>query len=367
MVAKRMHLIDASGIRKVFDLAAKLKNPINLSIGQPDFDVPDGAKEAAIQAIRDGKNRYTQTQGIAELRQRIAAMLTDQFGVKEPALLVTSGTSGGLLLALLAAVDEGDEVLIGDPYFVMYKHLARLIGARPVFVDTYPGFRLTAERVRPLIGDRTRVLILNSPCNPSGAVLARAEIDALLDLARRHRLLVITDEIYSAFCYDGPFASAYGRYDNTLLLNGFSKTYAMTGWRLGYAAGPPELIQAMTMLQQYSFVCAPSMVQWGGVAALDIDMGAQIEEFRRRRDFIYGALQDDFEVTRPGGAFYIFPQAPGGGAQEFVAEAIRRNVLIIPGGVFSERDTHFRVTYSADMETLKRGAEVLTRLAREMA
>ena len=367
MVAKRMRLIDASGIRKVFDLAAKLKDPINLSIGQPDFDVPEAAKEAAIAAIRQGHNRYTQTQGIGELRGRIAEQLLRDFGVRAPAVLITSGTSGGLLLALLAAVDEGDEVIIADPYFVMYKHLVNLIGGRPVFVDTYPDFRFTAERIRPHLTPRTRLLLLNSPCNPSGAVLSRQEIDDILDLARRHDLLLITDEIYSAFCYDGPFASAYGRYEKTLLLNGFSKTYAMTGWRLGYAAGPPDLIQAMTMLQQYSFVCAPSMVQYAGLAALDLDMSAEIAEFRRRRDVIFGALEEDFEVTRPGGAFYIFPQAPGGRAQEFVAEAIRRNVLIIPGGVFSERDTHFRISFAADVATLERGAEVLCRLAREMA
>lgn len=366
MIADRMSLIDASGIRKVFDLAAKLKNPLNLSIGQPDFDVPEAVKDAAIKAIHDGSNSYTQTQGIAQLRERLADMLARQFGVEKPPVLVISGVSGGLLLGLLVTVNPGDEVLIADPYFVMYKHLTNLVGGKCIFVDTYPDFRLTAERIRPHITARSKVLMLNSPCNPSGAVLGRDEIDSILELARGHDLLVISDEIYDAFCYDTPYESAFGRYENTLLLKGFSKTWGMTGWRLGYATGPAKVLQAMTMLQQYSFVCAPSMVQWAGLAAMETDMSEAVADFRGRRDLIYDALKDDFEVTRPGGAFYIFPKAPGGRAEAFVAEAIRRNVLIIPGNVFSERGTHFRISYAASRETIERGAEILRRLAREM-
>ena len=366
MIADRMKLIDASGIRKVFDLAARLEAPLNLSIGQPDFDVPEPVKEAAIEAIRQGRNRYTQTQGIAPLRERIASLLSQQFGVTDPAVLVTSGASGALVLLMMATVNPGDEVLIGDPYFVMYKHLVNLVGGRPVFVDTYPDFRLTAERIAPHVTGRTRMLILNSPCNPSGAVMTRRELDDILDLARRHNLLVASDEIYDVFCYDAPYESAFGCWEKTILLKGFSKTWAMTGWRLGYAAGPPEIIQAMAMLQQYSFVCAPSMVQWAGLAALETDMSEAVAEYRARRDLVYDALKDDFDLVRPQGAFYMFPRAPGGGAEAFVAEAIRRNVLIIPGNVFSERDTHFRISYAADRETLARGAETLCALAREM-
>lgn len=366
LVADRMSLIDASGIRKVFDLAAKMKNPINLSIGQPDYDVPQPIKDAAVAAIGRGRNQYTQTQGIPELRDRLAADLAAASGVANPAVLVTSGVSGGLLLALMATVNPGDEVLIADPYFVMYKHLTNLVGGRPVFVDTYPDFRLTAARLEPHLTPRTRVLMLNSPANPTGAVLSAGETSELLALAKRHDLLVLTDEIYDGFCYDAPYQSAFGRYEKTVLLKGFSKTWGMTGWRLGWAAGPAEVIQAMTMLQQYSFVCAPSMVQWAGLAALDTDMTAAQEDFRERRDLIYDALRGDFEVQKPGGAFYIFPQAPGGRAAEFVAEAIRRTVLIIPGNVFSERATHFRISYAAGREALKRGAEILCQIAREM-
>jgi len=372
-LARRMAGVDASGIRKVFDLAAKMVNPIDLSIGQPDFDVPDPCKERAIEAIRSGRNRYTVTQGDAELRETIARDLRREFGSFDGPVLVTSGVSGGILLALLATVNPGDEVIIADPYFVMYKHLVNLLGARPVFVDTYPDFRLRADRLEAAVTDRTRMLILNSPCNPTGAVLAKDDLAAAIAVAKRHGLLVIADECYNAFCFDGPFASAWPLYDRVILLRGFSKTYAMTGWRLGYAVGPASVIQAMTTLQQYTFVCGPAPLQAGAVVAFQTDPSAAIADFRARRDLIYEGLRERFRVTKPGGAFYIFPEAPGsaeakpgGSGTKFAERAIAAGVLIIPGGVFSERDTHFRIAYAAKRDVLERGIEALNRLAREV-
>jgi aspartate aminotransferase len=365
LLAERMGSIDASGIRKVFDLAAKLKDPINLSIGQPDFDVPEACKERAIEAIRNGANQYTVTQGIPALREAIAADLAREFGRFDGQVLVTSGVSGGILLALMATVNPGEEVLIADPYFVMYKHLVNLIGARPVFVDTYPDFHLRADRVEAAITPRTRMIILNSPCNPTGAVLSRADLESLVAVAKRHNLLVMSDECYNGFCYDGPFATPWPMYDRVILLRGFSKTYAMTGWRLGYAVGPAGIIQAMTTLQQYTFVCGPAPLQAGAVAAFETSPSARIDDFRERRNLIYEGLKDRFRVARPEGAFYIFPEAPGGSASKFVARAIEAGVLIIPGGVFSERDTHFRISYAASRRTIERGIEVLNKLAAE--
>jgi len=364
-LARRMACIDASGIRKVFDLAAKMTDPINLSIGQPDFDVPQACKRRAIEAIRAGKNRYTVTQGDAPLRETIAAALRREFGRFDGPVLVTSGASGGILLALLATINAGDEVLIPDPYFVMYKHLVNLLGARPVFIDTYPDFRLRADRLEAAVTERTRMVILTSPNNPTGAVLTKDELAAAIAVAQRHRLLVMSDESYNAFCYDGPFASAWPLYDRVILLRAFSKTYAMTGWRLGFAVGPVEIIQAMTTLQQYTFVCAPAPLQEGAAAALQTDPTEHIEDFRERRDLIYEGLRERFRVTKPGGAFYIFPEAPGGSGTKFVTRAIEANVLVIPGGVFSERDTHFRISYAASRETINRGIEALNRLARD--
>jgi len=287
MIASRMARIDASGIRKVFDLAARMKNPVNLSIGQPDFDIPDNIKEAAIEAIRRGENKYTVTQGIEELRRRVAEHLKSEYGWRPEGVLITSGVSGALLLALLVLVNEGDEVLIPDPYFVMYKHLVNLCGGVPVFVDTYPDFHITAEKIEPRITDRTKLLLLNSPSNPTGIVDSAREMKEIAGLSARRNLFVITDEIYSTFCYDGPYPSLISHMrQNVLLITGFSKSHGFTGWRLGYAAGPEKIIEEMTKLQQYSFVCAPSMVQWAGLEAFETDMTAYREAYKKKRDII---------------------------------------------------------------------------------
>ena len=364
MIAQRMKLIDSSGIRKVFDLARTMKNPINLSIGQPDFDVPEKVKQAAIENIMAGHNRYTVTQGIPELHAGVREHLKRTRGINAENILITSGVSGGLVLAYMVLVDAGDEVVIPDPYFVMYKHLTNLMGGRPRFIDTYPDFRLHKEALRAAITSRTKLLMLNSPCNPSGITYTRDELEAVADVAREHDLLVLSDEIYDCFSYGPSYASMASIYPKTLLMGGFSKSHAMTGWRLGYAAGPAEIIAEMTKLQQYSFVCAPSFAQYAGVTALDFPIEGACEAYRAKRDLIYNGLKDNFDVQKPDGAFYIFPKAPWGTDQEFVAEAIKNNVLIIPGNVFSERTTHFRISFAAPDDKLKEGIDVLNRIAR---
>lgn len=366
MLSERVQRIDASGIRKVFDLAATMKDPINFSIGQPDFDVPEPIKEAAIAAIREGHNRYTVTQGIPELHAAIRKMLQETKKFDPEAILITSAVSGGLTLAFLAAVNPGDEVIIPDPYFVIYKHLATLCGAKAVFLDTYPDFRLRRERLAPLITDRTKMLVVNSPCNPTGAVYSAEELRSVAELVRGRDIVVLSDETYEAFVYDGPYTSMATIYPQTLLLSGFSKTYAMTGWRLGYAAGPEKLISAMTKLQQYTFVCAPSFAQRAGLAALRHDTSPLIAGYRRKRDLIYSGLREaGYQVEKPSGSFYIFPRVPWGTDMEFVQAAIRNNLLIIPGSVFSERNTHFRIAYPVADGMIERGLEVLRRLAKQ--
>jgi len=197
--------------------------------------------------------------------------------------------------------------------------------------------------------------------------MSQDELRALAVVAREHNLLVISDEIYESLSYDAPPATMAGLHDRVLLLNGFSKNAAMTGWRVGYAAGPEEVIQAMNTLQQYSFVCAPSFAQKAAVAALDADMSAKVEAYRRKRDLIYAGLKEITEVTKPGGAFYIFPRSPGSDGDAFVKRAIENNLLIIPGSVFSDKHTHLRISFAAPDETIKRGIEILHRLARETA
>src|SRR3954466_4876482 len=202
-VSSRALAVDASGIRKVFDLAAKMKDPINLSIGLPDFDVPDPAKQAAIDAIQHGQNRYTQTQGIPELRAKLRTSLSNEIGPDVGEVLITSGVSGGLFLAILATINPGDEALFLDPYFVMYKHLLTLAGGNAVPVDSYPDFRFHADRVEAAVTPRTKLLILNSPSNPTGVVMTQQAVTAAIALAKKHVLLIISDEIYEPFLYSG--------------------------------------------------------------------------------------------------------------------------------------------------------------------
>jgi aspartate aminotransferase/aminotransferase len=365
-IADRMALLDASGIRKVFDLAAKMTDPINLSIGQPDFDVPQSVKDAAVAAIAAGQNKYTQTQGAAELRSAIAGQCRREFDWSDAEArpyLVTSGVSGGLVLAIQTLVNPGDEVVFVDPYFVMYSHLVNLAGGVPVPVDTYESFRPDINRLADAIGDKTRMLILNSPANPTGVVYTEAELRDIAELAARRDLLIVSDEIYNLFCYDQPFVSMASIYENTLLLRGFSKSYAMTGWRIGWATGPAEILEQMTMLQQYTFVCAPSMAQAGAITALQANMSEQVAAYRRKRDMVADALGEKFGLVKPGGAFYAFVPAPGRDATAFVTRAIENNVLIIPGSVFSERDTHFRLSYATSDDKLQAGLDILRNLA----
>ena len=365
-LAKRTTRINASGIRRVFDLARSLKDPINLSIGQPDFDVPDELKKAACDAIHAGHNTYTPTQGIALLRGQLLAVEKSFTGRDwgESELLVTSGVSGGLFLALLALVEEGDEVIIPDPYFVMYKHLVSLFGGTPVYLDTYDsGFGIDLKRLESLITPKTKALLLNSPGNPTGRILSRQELEDIATVCRKHGTLVISDEIYRQFAYT-EMVSMAEIYENTLLLAGHSKAYGMTGWRLGYACGPADIIGAMTIVQQYSFVCAPAIAQFAALACPQVALGPHIEDYRAKRDLMVGILSGHFELAPPDGAFYLWAKAPAGytGAS-FVEKAIANNLLIIPGNVFSERDTHFRICYTVPDEKLRQGAELLCKLA----
>ncbi|MGE3316432.1 MAG: pyridoxal phosphate-dependent aminotransferase [Planctomycetaceae bacterium] len=363
-IADRMHRIDASGIRKVFDLAAKMKDPINLSIGQPHFDTPDVIKQAMNKAVAEGRNAYSQTQGIAPLLERLQAQVNAEFGHSDRKVFITSGTSGGLMLTLSVLVNPGDEVIFFDPYFVMYKHLTTLAGGTPVIIDTYPDFRIDLDKVRAAITPRTKAITFNSPCNPTGRVATSEEIQGLAKLAAERDVPLLSDDIYRSFSYDRPFESPASYNDQTIVIDGFSKSHSMTGWRLGFAHGPEHVIQQMIKLQQFTFVCAPHPVQWAGVAALDYDISDRVDEYRRKRDFMVKELKSDFEIGDAGGAFYLFVKAPWGTASEFVAEAIRNDLLIIPGNVFSQRDSHFRISYAAEDRTLERGVEVLKRLAR---
>jgi aspartate/methionine/tyrosine aminotransferase len=267
-------------------------------------------------------------------------------------------------------LNPGDECIVADPYFVLYPALGQVTGAKVVTCDTYPDFHLTAERVEPLITNRTKMLLVNSPSNPCGTVVTESEWRDLVDLCERRGLLLVSDEIYDVFTYseareNGRCPSPARITEQMMLVRGFGKTYGCTGWRMGYIAGPKSIIQQIQKLQQYTFVCAPSMAQAAVVGAFDVDMSAHVDAYQRRRDMVVKAFSGVTSIDSPGGAFYAFvevPQRLGMTATEFVNAAIDRNVLIIPGKVFSSRDTHFRLSYAVSDKTLQAGLEILTRM-----
>lgn len=363
-IAQRTCTFDSSGIRKVFDLAGSMESPIDLSIGQPDYDVPPPVRAACIDAIESGKNNYALTQGIPALREKLQTRIDDQYGHGDRSLFVCSGTSGGLVLCLLSMVNPGDEVIIFDPYFVMYESLTQLVGGVPVLISTYPDFQIPLEQVAEAITENTKMILLNSPANPTGTMATRQTIQGLAELAEQHNVALVSDEIYREFCYDHPFVSPAEYNERTIVIDGFSKNHAMTGWRLGFVHGPREIIDTMIKVQQYTFVCAPHPVQWAGVKAMDVDIRQHIAAYHRKRDLIVEGLSDLYEIASPNGAFYVFPKAPWGTGTEFVEKAIENNLLIIPGNVFSRQDTHFRISYAASDEVIRQGVEVLRGLAR---
>lgn len=363
-IAERTKAFDSSGIRKAFDLASQLENPINLSIGQPDFDVPEQIRDACVEAVQSRKNGYALTQGMPVLREKLQAQIDAEYGHDDRKVFVCSGTSGGLVLSMMSLVNPGDEVIVFDPFFVMYEPLVSLVGGRSVSIDTYPDFRIDLNKVADAITPRTKLILLNSPANPTGVVATPDEIRGLAELAAERNVALLSDEVYRQFCYDEPFLSPAKVNERTIVIDGFSKSHAMTGWRLGFVHGPAEVIDTMVKIQQYTFVCAPQPAQWAGAAAMDVDIGQYVDAYRLKRDMIVTGLSDTYELVAPGGAFYAFPKAPWGTGTEFVTEAGKQNLLIISGDIFSHRDTHFRLSYAAENEVIERGIEVLQGLAR---
>ena len=372
LLAARVTAIEASGIRKIFDLAATVKDAVNLSIGQPDFDVPAPIANAAIEAIRDGFNRYPPSIGIPELRRLILGRAFEVHGVRQEDCLVTSGSSGGLTLAYLALLNPGDEILIPDPYFVSYKHLATMCGASAVLYDTYPHFRVTAAEVEKRITPRTKAIVAMSPGNPTGACIAERDKQDLAGLARARGLILISDEIYELFSYAGPIGPDGGERsfgalypEGTLVVGGLSKTVAITGWRLGWVTGPKFLIEELTKLQQFTFVSANSTAQRAALGAFKLDLSPYVNAYKKKRDFLLKALREaGYECEEPGGAFYLFPRVPKkyANGQAFVEAATAKRLLLVPGHVFSARDTHFRISYAASDATLQQAAEIFKAL-----
>ena len=391
LISDRSNAIDASGIRRIFALAATLDDPINLSIGQPDFEVPAPIRDAAANAIQNNLNGYTLTQGLPSLLEKVNTWLKLDLGWDTktvntpdhdgPVSFISSGTSGALVLAFMALLNPGDECIIPDPYFVAYPHWATMCGAKAVTVDTYPDFKLTADRIEPLLTGKTKFVLLNTPSNPAGVVMNRDECIKLRELCRSRGVLLITDEIYDEFVFSDATTDACtgdssmarcpsparieGAQEDVLLIRGFGKTYGCTGWRLGYAAGPKAIIEQMAKLQQYTFVCAPAPLQAGVEACFETDMTEHVNEYQSRRDLVLDKLSSITEVATPGGAFYAFIKVPeqlGITGTELAERAIARKVLVIPGGAFSNKDTHFRISFATRRDKLTQGLDILAEL-----
>lgn len=364
-ISDRVSKLDLSGIRKVFDLAAKLKDPVNFSIGQPDFKVPQAIKVAAQEAIFADANGYTPTQGYGDLIEALKKNVQSrQLNFED--LIVTSGVSGGLFLAFSTLLNPGDEVVMADPYFLMYRQLAQFLDAKAIYVDTHPDFQLTAAKLEPHLNARTKLLVLNFPGNPTGVGLAKAHRGDLIDLLRRNpHITVLSDEIYRLFFYDDDFYSPASELPSVITLDGFSKSHALTGWRLGWAHGPRLIIQQMAKLQQFTFVCAPSFAQKAAITALHTCMDAEREQYRAKRDLICNLIRDRYQIVQPDGTFYLYPKVPRAypNAQSFVEAALKKNLLVIPGNVFSNRDTHFRISFATSEQNLRKGAAILNALA----
>ena len=364
MLADRVSRIEPSGIRKIFDLIATMEDPINLSIGQAHYDAPDPLKEAACKAIRDGHNRYTVTQGLPELNERILSLVALRHGHRPESCLVTSGVSGGLMLAFLVLLDPGDEILLPDPNFTMYRYLADLCGAEIRYYDLYPDFHPDPAEIESLATEKTRIILLNSPSNPTGAVLTRDEVRSLAATADRVGAFVLSDEIYDHFVYTDDYTSPVTYGERVIQFGGFSKTFGVPGWRMGYATGPGMVLDAMKTLQQFSFVCAPAPFQHAVLqAAFDLDMAEYVEDYRTKRDRLIQALNPAYQLSPPQGSFYAFPSLPGTPGSTFVEAALDQRLLLVPGKAFSRVDTHFRLSFSASDEVLDRGMAVLDHLA----
>ncbi len=360
-----------SGTLKMLALAKQLesegKNIIHMEVGEPDFDTPKHIKRAAREALKKGKTKYTPSAGVPELRKAIAEHLSAKKIQTTPQeILVTPGAKHAIFCAMAAALDPGDEVIIPSPCWT-YEGIAQVAGAKTVYVKTTRAdkFRLSAEKVEKKISPRTRMLLLNYPNNPTGAVASERDLKALAGLAEDHELWVLSDEIYDCLVYDGKHASIAslpGMHERTIYVNGFSKAYAMTGWRLGYAAAPAELTKEMVKIQQASTTCAAAFVQAAGVAALQGPQDCvkeMREEYRRRRDFIVKGLNSiyGFECTKPAGAFYVFSSIEKLGVKsaELCERLLRKaGVAAVPGSEFGPYgEGHIRFSYATSMENIK--------------
>ena len=361
--------IKPSGIRKFFDIVSEMKDAISLGVGEPDFETPWHIRDEGIYSLEKGKTFYTSNAGLLELRQEVSNYINRKYGVDYDAkseIMITVGGSEAIDIGLRAMVEPGDEVLIPQPSYVSYEPCARLAGAVPVIIELKHEnqFRLTAKELEDAITDKTKVLILPFPNNPTGAIMERENLEEIAEVILKHDLLVISDEIYSELTYTDKHISIVnipGMIERTVLINGFSKSYAMTGWRLGYACGPKEILDQMYKIHQFCIMCAPTTSQYAAVEALkngDDDVQMMRDAYNQRRRFLVHAFKEmKLEWCEPFGAFYIFPciKEFGMTSDEFATRFLKEEkVAVVPGTAFGDCGEGFiRISYAYSLEKLK--------------
>ena len=377
-LSRRVREVPPSGIRKFFDVLNSMPDVISLGVGEPDFDTPPAVVQAGIAALQAGRTHYTSNYGTIELRRALAEHLERRYSVAydpEREIVVTVGSSEALAASLAAVVDPGDEVIVAEPTYVAYTPDIVFAGATPVFVRTHPedGWQLDPDAVEAAITPRTRALFLGFPNNPTGAVLEPERLRALAQIADRHDLVVISDEVYDRLVYGGhrheAFSAMPGMRDRTILLGGFSKAYAMTGWRVGYACAPADLLDGIIKVHQYIIMSAPTIAQDAAVVALaeaDADVDRMVAEYdRRRRMFVAGLQRIGLPTAEPRGAFYAFPSIAGSGlsSDEFSERLLfEHHVAVIPGTAFgASGEGYVRASLATSYEKLE---EALVRIER---
>jgi aminotransferase len=361
--------IKPSGIRKFFDIAETMQDVISLGVGEPDFPTPWRIRKAGINSLQDGKTRYTSNKGLEKLRQEIAAYVERKYDVryKTEEVIVTVGGSEAIDAAIRAIIAPGDEVIIPQPSYVCYEPITALAGGVPVIVETKAedDFKLTPAQLLSHISPRTKALILPYPCNPTGGIMEKEDLEAIAEILREREIIVISDEIYAELTYGGKrhvsIASLPGMQERTILINGFSKAFSMTGWRMGYACGPEPLMQQILKIHQYAIMCAPTTSQYAAIEALrscDDDVAAMIEEYdMRRRLIVSGFNKLGLTCREPKGAFYAFPciASTGMTSEEFCEQLLyEKKVAIVPGPAFGQGGEGFvRASYCYSTEHIQ--------------
>lgn len=381
-ISKTVVSLKKSGIRKFFDIVSEMKDVISLGVGEPDFDTPWHIREEGIYALEKGKTFYTSNAGLKELRVEIDNYLKRTQNISYNSateIIVTVGGSEAIDIGLRAMVNAGDEVIIPQPSYVSYEPCAILAGAKPVIIDLKAEneFRLTAEELKNAITDKTKILILPFPNNPTGAIMERKDLEEIAKVCIENDIYVISDEIYGELSYKEKhvsIASIASMKERTILINGFSKAYAMTGWRLGYACGPKEIIEQMVKIHQYAIMCAPTTSQYSAVEALkkgDDDVKLMRESYNQRRRFLMNAFKEmGLECFEPYGAFYVFPSIKEFGmtSEEFAMKFLEEeHVAVVPGTAFGDSGEGFlRISYAYSIENLKRAMERLKRFVEKL-